>query len=59
MFCRYKGFFEFAKSKGLDVGVAVGLDVIVDGIVPTGIAFTTVFVGQWRRLVGSVLVILI
>ncbi|KAM7484953.1 hypothetical protein LguiA_000962 [Lonicera macranthoides] len=34
--CGYKGFFEFAKSRGLDVGVPVGLDVIVDGIVPTG-----------------------
>ncbi|XP_059645858.1 galactokinase-like isoform X1 [Cornus florida] len=32
----YKGFYEYAKSKGLDVGVPVGLDVIVDGTVPTG-----------------------
>lgn len=34
--CRYKGFHEFVKSKGIDVGVPVGLDVIVDGTVPTG-----------------------
>ncbi|XP_059645867.1 galactokinase-like isoform X2 [Cornus florida] len=34
--CGYKGFYEYAKSKGLDVGVPVGLDVIVDGTVPTG-----------------------
>ncbi|KAK4405451.1 Galactokinase [Sesamum angolense] len=33
---RYKGFYEYAKSKGIDVGEAVGLDVVVDGIVPTG-----------------------
>ncbi|PKU78774.1 Galactokinase [Dendrobium catenatum] len=35
-FCGYKGFYEYAKSKGLDVGEPVGLDVIVDGTVPTG-----------------------
>ncbi|XP_008809268.2 galactokinase [Phoenix dactylifera] len=34
--CGYKGFYEFAKSKGIDVGVPFGLDVVVDGIVPTG-----------------------
>ncbi|KAL0305249.1 UNVERIFIED_CONTAM: Galactokinase [Sesamum angustifolium] len=34
--CGYKGFYEYAKSKGIDVGEAVGLDVVVDGIVPTG-----------------------
>ncbi|KAM7463164.1 hypothetical protein LguiA_031285 [Lonicera macranthoides] len=34
--CGYKGFYEFAKLKGLDVGAPVGLDVIVDGTVPTG-----------------------
>ncbi|XXG79054.1 hypothetical protein AAC387_Pa09g0207 [Persea americana] len=34
--CGYKGFHEFVKSKGIDVGVPVGLDVIVDGTVPTG-----------------------
>ncbi|KAL0457519.1 UNVERIFIED_CONTAM: Galactokinase [Sesamum latifolium] len=33
---RYKGFYEYAKSKGIDVGEPVGLDVVVDGIVPTG-----------------------
>lgn len=35
--CRYKGFYEYAKLKGIDVGKPVGLDVIVDGTVPTGI----------------------
>ena len=35
-FCRYKGYHEYAKSKGIDVGAPVGLDVIVDGTVPTG-----------------------
>ncbi|PSR92490.1 Galactokinase [Actinidia chinensis var. chinensis] len=34
--CGYKGYYEYAKSKGLDVGVPVGLDVMVDGTVPTG-----------------------
>ncbi|KAH6808587.1 Mevalonate/galactokinase family protein [Perilla frutescens var. frutescens] len=34
--CGYKGFYEYAKSKGIDVGKAVGLEVVVDGIVPTG-----------------------
>ncbi|XP_058212259.1 galactokinase-like [Rhododendron vialii] len=34
--CGYKGYFEYVKSKGLEVGVPVGLDVMVDGIVPTG-----------------------
>lgn len=34
--CGYKGFYEFAKLKGIDVGAPVGLDVVVDGIVPTG-----------------------
>ncbi|CAH9114999.1 unnamed protein product [Cuscuta epithymum] len=34
--CGYKGFYEYAKSKGIDVGVPVGLDVLIDGIVPTG-----------------------
>ncbi|KAA8527349.1 hypothetical protein F0562_034936 [Nyssa sinensis] len=34
--CGYKGYHEYAKSKGLDVGVPVGLDVIVHGTVPTG-----------------------
>ncbi|KAL9225484.1 hypothetical protein vseg_001401 [Gypsophila vaccaria] len=34
--CGYKGFYEFAKSKGANVGEPVGLDVLVDGTVPTG-----------------------
>ncbi|XP_073308911.1 galactokinase-like [Primulina huaijiensis] len=34
--CGYKGFYEHAKLKGIDVGETVGLDVVVDGIVPTG-----------------------
>ncbi|KAK8938745.1 Galactokinase [Platanthera zijinensis] len=34
--CGYKGFYEYAKSKGLHVGEPLGLDVIVDGTVPTG-----------------------
>ncbi|KAL8490534.1 hypothetical protein ACS0TY_022525 [Phlomoides rotata] len=34
--CAYKGFYEYAKSKGIDVGETVGLEVIVDGVVPTG-----------------------
>ncbi|KAM0984737.1 hypothetical protein ACFX2I_012022 [Malus domestica] len=33
--CGYKGFYEFAKSKGENVG-PVGLDVLIDGTVPTG-----------------------
>ncbi|TYH29691.1 hypothetical protein ES288_A01G032600v1 [Gossypium darwinii] len=35
-FSRYKGYYEYAKSKGVDVGVPVGLDVLIDGTVPTG-----------------------
>lgn len=35
--CRYKGYYEYAKSKGLIVGEPVGLDILVDGTVPTGI----------------------
>ncbi|CAF2126516.1 unnamed protein product [Brassica napus] len=34
--CAYKGFHEYAKSKGVNIGSPVGLDVIVDGVVPTG-----------------------
>ncbi|XP_073050386.1 galactokinase-like [Primulina eburnea] len=34
--CGYKGFYDFAKSKGFDVGATSGLEVVVDGIVPTG-----------------------
>lgn len=36
MLCRYKGFHEYAKSAGMDVGAPVGLDVMIDGTVPTG-----------------------
>uniref|UniRef100_A0A2N9IPB5 Galactokinase N-terminal domain-containing protein n=1 Tax=Fagus sylvatica TaxID=28930 RepID=A0A2N9IPB5_FAGSY len=31
----YKGYYEYAKSKGVDVGEPVGLDILVDGTVPT------------------------
>nr|XP_016446183.1 PREDICTED: galactokinase-like [Nicotiana tabacum] len=34
--CGYKGFYEYVKSKGIDVGERVGLDIVVDGTVPTG-----------------------
>ncbi|XVF28183.1 hypothetical protein REPUB_Repub15cG0006900 [Reevesia pubescens] len=34
--CGYKGYYEYAKSKGVDVGVPVGLDILIDGTVPTG-----------------------
>ncbi|CAA7400148.1 unnamed protein product [Spirodela intermedia] len=34
--CGYKGFYEYVKLKGIDVGEPVGLDVLVDGTVPTG-----------------------
>ncbi|CBI22858.3 hypothetical protein VitviT2T_006144 [Vitis vinifera] len=34
--CGYKGYYEYAKLKGVDVGVPVGLDVLIDGTVPTG-----------------------
>ncbi|KAK4770883.1 hypothetical protein SAY87_031415 [Trapa incisa] len=34
--CGYKGYHEYAKSKGVDAGELVGLDVMVDGTVPTG-----------------------
>ncbi|XP_042387157.1 galactokinase-like [Zingiber officinale] len=34
--CGYKGIYVFAKSKGADVGLPVGLDVVVSGTVPTG-----------------------
>lgn len=40
--CRYKGFYEFAKAKGLNLGSPVGLDVVVDGIVPTGTCPSTI-----------------
>ncbi|KAH7839221.1 hypothetical protein Vadar_001418 [Vaccinium darrowii] len=32
----YTGYYGYAKSKGQDVGVPVGLDVMIDGTVPTG-----------------------
>ncbi|GLJ31642.1 hypothetical protein SUGI_0635670 [Cryptomeria japonica] len=34
--CGYKGFHEYIRSKGMDVGAPVGLDILVDGTVPTG-----------------------
>ncbi|GAB2215742.1 hypothetical protein Droror1_Dr00020140 [Drosera rotundifolia] len=34
--CGYKGFYEYAKSKVVDTGDLVGLDILVDGTVPTG-----------------------
>ncbi|EPS66937.1 hypothetical protein M569_07839, partial [Genlisea aurea] len=33
--CGYKGFHEFAKLKGIEVG-DFGLEAVIDGIVPTG-----------------------
>lgn len=42
VFCRYKGFHEYAKSEGLDVGSLVGLDVMIDGTVPTGNSYNSV-----------------
>ncbi|KAI4345880.1 hypothetical protein L6164_012967 [Bauhinia variegata] len=43
---RYKGYYDYAKSKGVDVGQPVGLDVLVDGTVPTGsgLSSSTAFV---------------
>ncbi|KAL5983450.1 galactokinase [Asimina triloba] len=32
----YKGYYDYAKSQGVDVGEPVGLDVMVHGTVPTG-----------------------
>ncbi|KAL2931546.1 Galactokinase, partial [Bienertia sinuspersici] len=42
----YKGFYEYAKPKSVDVGEPVGLDVLVDGTVPTGfgLSCSTAFV---------------
>ncbi|KAH6799492.1 Mevalonate/galactokinase family protein [Perilla frutescens var. frutescens] len=37
---RYKGFYEYAKVKRIDVGKTVRLEVVVDGIVPTGSGFS-------------------
>jgi N-acetylgalactosamine kinase len=36
LICRYKGVYEYCKSKGIDLGKPVGLDVVVDGTVPQG-----------------------
>lgn len=37
VYFRYKGYHEYAKLKGVNVGEPVGLDIIVDGTVPTGV----------------------
>ncbi|XP_027350681.1 galactokinase-like [Abrus precatorius] len=44
--CGYKGFYDYVKLKGLDVGQPVGLDVLVDGTVLTGsgLSSSTAFV---------------
>ncbi|KAI3811330.1 hypothetical protein L1987_21051 [Smallanthus sonchifolius] len=44
--CGYKGFHEYAKLGGLEVGSPVGLDVMVDGTVPTrsGLSSSMAFV---------------
>ncbi|KQK12302.1 hypothetical protein BRADI_1g02810v3 [Brachypodium distachyon] len=34
--CGYKGVYEYGRSKGIDMGEPVGLDVVVDGTVPLG-----------------------
>ncbi|XP_044484408.1 galactokinase-like [Mangifera indica] len=34
--CAYKGYYEYVKAKGLNVEPPAGLDILVDGIVPTG-----------------------
>ncbi|KAK7329586.1 hypothetical protein VNO77_23756 [Canavalia gladiata] len=34
--CGYKGYYDYAKLKGVAVGKPVGLDVLVDGTVPQG-----------------------
>eukprot|EP00252_Welwitschia_mirabilis_P002241 TRINITY_DN1214_c0_g1_i1.p1 TRINITY_DN1214_c0_g1~~TRINITY_DN1214_c0_g1_i1.p1 ORF type:complete len:503 (-),score=99.97 TRINITY_DN1214_c0_g1_i1:486-1994(-) len=34
--CGYKGFYEYARKEGVNVGEPVGLNVLVDGTVPTG-----------------------
>ncbi|XP_031265863.1 galactokinase-like [Pistacia vera] len=34
--CAYKGYYEYEKAKGVKVEPPVGLDIVVDGIVPTG-----------------------
>jgi hypothetical protein len=44
---RYKGVYEYCRSKGIDLGKPVALDVVVDGTVPQGpiqcFAFKTSF----------------
>ncbi|GLT67187.1 hypothetical protein SLA2020_395130 [Shorea laevis] len=34
--CGYKGYYEHAKLKGVNVDEPVGLDILIDGTVPTG-----------------------
>ncbi|RCV40086.1 hypothetical protein SEVIR_9G022900v4 [Setaria viridis] len=34
--CGYKGVYEYCRSKGIDLGKPVALDVVVDGTVPQG-----------------------
>uniref|UniRef100_A0A0R0J3A5 Galactokinase n=1 Tax=Glycine max TaxID=3847 RepID=A0A0R0J3A5_SOYBN len=36
-FFRYKGFYDYVKLKGVDVGQPLGLDVLVDGTVLTAL----------------------
>lgn len=47
--CRYKGFYEYSRSKGIDVE-PVSLDVVVDGTVPTGTDHGSVFIKQIERM---------
>ncbi|KAI3824706.1 hypothetical protein L1987_06175 [Smallanthus sonchifolius] len=49
--CGYKGFHEYAKLGGLEVGSPVGLDVMVDGTVPTrsGLSSSMAFVCSSTR----------
>ncbi|GKV46171.1 hypothetical protein SLEP1_g53179 [Rubroshorea leprosula] len=44
--CGYKGYYEYTKSKGVNVGEPVGLDVLIDGTVHTssGLSSSTAFV---------------
>nr|KYP32662.1 Galactokinase [Cajanus cajan] len=44
--CGYKGFYDYVKLKGVDVGQPVGFDVLVDGTVLTGsgLSSSTAFV---------------
>ena len=43
LFYRYKGFYDYAKLKGVNVGEPVGLDVLVDGTVPTGLFICLIY----------------